>query len=144
MNMTVAERQDCVRQFVGQHVFDSQTMLIDDALRLQLFSWDDVYNLYRPFNCKLQRRNACSACEEPDEALDGETGECKKCFEKNQQAQDIYEWWLVSEWLERKLKEQCEPILDNAYGSWWGRTCSGQAIYLDGVINKIYDDAMIY
>ncbi len=144
MNMTIAERQNCVRRFVEQEVLDCQTMLIDDALRLELFSWDDVYNLFRPFDGKLQRLNACSACGVPAEALDGETGECKKCFEENQQAQDIYEWWLVSEWLERKLKDQGEPILDNAYGSWWGRTSSGQAIYMDGVINKIYDEVIIY
>lgn len=50
---------------------------------------------------------------------------------------DIYEWWLVSEWLADKLNELNQPVLSNEYGVWWGRTCSGQAIILDGTIQQI-------
>ncbi len=55
-----------------------------------------------------------------------------------QHMKEIYEWWLVSDWLLAKLKEHGEPILENEYGSWWGRTCTGQAIFLDVVIAQIY------
>ena len=49
----------------------------------------------------------------------------------------IYEWWLVSEWLAATLKQNNQPLLQNAYGTWWGRTCSGQAIYMDNIIQEI-------
>lgn len=50
--------------------------------------------------------------------------------------QEIYEWWIVSEYLAEKLKEKGEPILtDNRY--YWGRTTTGQAILMDGVISEI-------
>ena len=53
--------------------------------------------------------------------------------------QEIYEWWRVTDsWLSGKLEEIGEPILDNDYGTWWGRTCSGQSIWQDGTMQDIY------
>jgi len=54
-----------------------------------------------------------------------------------QDPQEIFEWWAVTEWLGNKLMESGEPVLSNDYGYWWGRTCTGQAIILDGTIQKI-------
>ena len=53
------------------------------------------------------------------------------------QPQEIYEWWAVTEWLADKLIEFGQPVLKNDYGQWWGRTCTGQAIILDGTLQKI-------
>ena len=50
---------------------------------------------------------------------------------------EIYEWWLVTEYAQRRLLEYSECILDNRYGVWWGRTCTGQAIEIDDVIINI-------
>jgi hypothetical protein len=53
--------------------------------------------------------------------------------------QEIFEWWRVTDsWLAGKLEEIGEPILDNDYGTWWGRTCSGQSIILDGTMQGLY------
>ena len=54
--------------------------------------------------------------------------------------QEIYEWWVVSKWLAKKLQDQGEPIIENDYGIWWGRTTTGQAIFLDAVIERIYNE----
>lgn len=51
--------------------------------------------------------------------------------------QEPLEWWLVTGWLCQKLREAGEPVLDNDYGCWFGRTCSGQAIIADGVLQQI-------
>ena len=51
--------------------------------------------------------------------------------------QEIYEWWLISDWLKEKLLAEGEPIIDNDLGTWWGRTSSGQQIVADGIIQKI-------
>lgn len=52
---------------------------------------------------------------------------------------EIYEWWAISEWLADELRDIHEPILSNEYGIWWGRTCTGQAIILDGTIQQIVE-----
>lgn len=49
--------------------------------------------------------------------------------------QEIFEWWLVSDFLCRKLKEKGYPVIECE--SIWGRTTTGQAISIDWVIEQI-------
>jgi hypothetical protein len=53
------------------------------------------------------------------------------------QPHEIFEWWAVTGWLAEQLQQIGQPVLDNDFGHWWGRTCTGQAIILDGVMQKI-------
>ena len=55
---------------------------------------------------------------------------------------EIYEWWAVTDWLGDKLIQFDEPVLRNDYGTWWGRTCTGQAIILDGIMQKIAEASL--
>lgn len=50
---------------------------------------------------------------------------------------EIYEYWAVSDWLGNKLKEQGEAVEDIFDFTVWGRQTTGQAIYMDGIINEI-------
>ena len=50
---------------------------------------------------------------------------------------EVLEWWLVTPWLAERLKEQGEVIIEEYGCYWWGRQSSGQAIYMDGVIQEI-------
>jgi hypothetical protein len=50
---------------------------------------------------------------------------------------EIFEWWRVSESLAEELLAICEVVLRNEYGSWWGRTCTGQGILQDGTLQKV-------
>ncbi len=50
---------------------------------------------------------------------------------------EIYEWWRVSSWLAKQLAHVGECVLDNAYGEWWGRTCTGQGYIMDGTLQKV-------
>jgi hypothetical protein len=53
---------------------------------------------------------------------------------------DILEWWLVTEQLARWLKRENEFVLKDLGCYWWGRTTSGQAIFIDRVITDIVKD----
>ena len=55
--------------------------------------------------------------------------------------QEIYEWWQVTGYLYRQLLANGEPVLNCNYGYFWGRTTTGQAIKLDGVITNIQREA---
>ena len=106
--MTESEIQREVSNFVDREIFTCQSMLIDELLKKEIVSWDEIENIYNPDN--------------------------------EDEAQEIFEWWLVSSWIGKKLLLEGEPVLDNGYGIWWGRTTTGQAISLDYVIKKIYND----
>ena len=50
---------------------------------------------------------------------------------------EIYEWWIVTNWLAEKLEIQGQCILEYANMHFWGRQTTGQAILLDRVISRI-------
>lgn len=52
---------------------------------------------------------------------------------------EVFEWWRVSEWLCGKLHEIGEVTIDNGLGCWWGRTTTGQAFIMDGVLQRVAD-----
>lgn len=53
---------------------------------------------------------------------------------------EVLEWWVVSDCLYDQLKAKGET-LGQFYGlQIWGRTCSGQAIKCDWVIQQIYEE----
>ena len=51
--------------------------------------------------------------------------------------EEVLEWWLVTEWLAEYLKAEGETIIEDLDCCWWGRRCSGQAIYMDAVMTQI-------
>lgn len=53
---------------------------------------------------------------------------------------EVLEWWLVTPYLARKLNDEGEVILEQYGCHWWGRLTSGQAIYLDSVMQSICGD----
>lgn len=54
---------------------------------------------------------------------------------------EALEHWIISDWLARWLEDKGEMITFDFMGlTIWGRTCSGQAIYCDGVIEEIVKD----
>lgn len=60
----------------------------------------------------------------PDESLHGEWWE-------------VMEWWLVTPYLARLLRDENEVIIEDCGCFWWGRQSSGQAIYMDAVMTDI-------
>jgi len=106
-------RQEKNGQLVRNEVYTVQSSLVEHLLSEGVFSYDDIVNLY-----ESEEQAKENGYDEPE-------------------AQEIFEWWVISEWFAEKLEEQGEPILRNDYGTWWGRTCTGQAILLDYVIDKI-------
>ncbi len=58
-------------------------------------------------------------------------------FDEEGELQEIYEWWQITYWLARELEKLGEPILYADCSYYWGRTCTGQHILLDGTIQQI-------
>ncbi len=54
---------------------------------------------------------------------------------------EVFEHWLVSSWLGKKLKEKGETVEEDFMGLVvWCRCTTGQAIYIDYVIQQIYNE----
>ena len=142
--MNQLKREQALDNFVSREVYACQSSLIEEGLKQNLFSVDEIDNLYRPFDGKLIDPSICVRCEQKSVFLDSETGECEECFEQSQEPQEIFEWWLVSPWFGKRLLIEGEPIIDNDYGIWWGRCTTGQAISMDDIIERVCDGILSY
>ena len=55
---------------------------------------------------------------------------------------EVYEHWIVTEWLQRKLAEKGHPTGEVCGLTIWGRPTTGQAISMDGVMLAIANDLL--
>ena len=117
-------KQEKLSQFVSNNVLKCDTMLTEDLLKEGKFSHDDIENYVI----------------DPKEYKDYGFENAKEFEDSGENVNEIFEWWSCTDWLIEKLAKKNEPILRTDYGDYWGRTCTGQAIRLDRVIEDIYDD----
>lgn len=113
-------KQDKLRTFVNNHVYLCQTYLVEEML----LDIDHVVNLFYT----------------DSELIEMGYSDVEDARDDGAEIKEIFEWWVVSDWLAKRLEAHGEPLLINDYGTWWGRTCTGQAILLDFVIEQIYDE----
>lgn len=145
-----------LQKFVNREVFVCQSSLVCAILANgfvndandNLFDETDIVNyyVYKCPECGQGQTEPFDSApvDEKDESFGAPVKykcyECDKEFteEPEIEPQEIMEWWLCSDWLLEKLQARGEPVLHTDYGDWWGRTCTGQSIILDGVIEDIY------
>ncbi len=96
-------------------ILANQTALIEHEYFFEMTS-------YTPFE---EAENLFISSDDPD------------CEFDNEEIQEPLEWWLVSKWLHDHLTTLGFVTLQTDWGYYWGRTTSGQAIELDGVIQEV-------
>lgn len=112
-----------------------------------LFGWDnDKYALYEEWDNLYEPH--CPECGEYID-INNDAIVCPYCHSNldadslDLQLAEIYEYWLVSPYFGEKLRERGAPVLER-FGAWvWGRTSTGQAIALDGIVHKIVNDVEV-
>ena len=119
---------------VEQHIFAEQNLLVSTNLENCTFDYDAVSNIISYYDQEGNKLSA-KALEEAQERNDF----YDLYYEDHA---EIYTWYLITDWLADKLTAKGEPILNNEYGTWWGRTTHGQLIVLDGVIQEIAEECL--
>lgn len=120
------KKQISLGEFVSREVIMSQSILVDELLKREVLSFDDIINHLKPNGEMLSEYGTVEAVREARENGEGYN--------------EIFEWWAVSGWLLDKLEAKGEPVLKTDLGDWWGRCTTGQSIILDGIIEEIFDD----
>jgi len=72
-----------------------------------------------------------------DDGRHGYLTELRQVVADHAEAAEVFEWWRVSSWLCDQLRAAGYVVLDNGYGHWWGRTCTGQAVIMDGTLQTV-------
>jgi len=136
---TTKPTQEQLRQFVNREVFVCQSHLVEELLKDGKFEYEDITNFCQPW--VKEEIGVCDGCKSDKAKPVNDYFNCFKCWEsegKYDNPQDVFEWWVVSDWLLDKLEANGQPVMRTDWGNWWGRTTTGQAILLDWVIEKIY------
>lgn len=71
------------------------------------------------------------------EDMDGDTTLYERADGGSDDPREILEWWAVEDFLADLLAEIGETTIMSQYGSWWGRTTSGQPFIQDGVLQRL-------
>lgn len=140
--------QERIENIVRNEVLTCQSSLVEELLRKEIVNYDDIVNMYVDNSQEIEDKQTeleeLQEVEEPTEEQEKQIDKLERKIEEleeeQENPQEIYEWWVVSNWLAEKLEEYGEPILKSDYETWWGRTCTGQSITLDYVIERIVTD----
>lgn len=107
-------------------------------------SWDDaVVTNYTPSpaaRCPFEAFHEMPDLDaEEDDSPRGWLTEAREACREHAQENPayVYEWYLVDSWLCEQLHRIGEVTIDNGYGDFWGRTCTGQSLLMDGTLQKI-------
>ena len=117
--------QDITRNFIDKHILACQSYLVSELMSKEVISIEDYINFYK-------------SDEIIKSEYDVETEEeIQEIRDNGEDHQEVFEHWLCSDWFINQMKKQDEPILETDLGTWWGRTCTGQSIYLDYNIQEL-------
>ena len=124
--------QDITRKFIQPHISRNQTALVITLQEkdVECFYFDDIENLYMTDSEILKYFGSYDEDMSDQELID-------EARDNGEDFNEIFEWYLVSDWFLERLREISEPVIDNNYGEYWGRCGTGQAIYLDYNIQEL-------
>lgn len=140
MSTFTHEYHELARRFVQEHVLVCQTSLVELLLsgNSDAICEDDIVNILA---CDVDAIDDYLSGELPaDEWHELPFAEREKLafahgFEP--EIAEVFEWWLVTGHMQDALIRLGQPVLKTDFGVWWGRTCTGQAVYLDAIISRI-------
>lgn len=96
--------------------------------------WEDQERIAR--RCIIADLNENADNQELIDALENASG-----IDPNEYMSEVFEFYAVAEWFGRQLAQAGEKVTDFMGWSVWSRTTTGQAIYLDEVVQNIALDA---
>ena len=101
------------KELTDKHVYCCVSSWMDNEFKHNDAPTDDIENLY-------------------GEEIEGEDEPTMK---------EVFEWYVVSDWLADKLAGQGQVVIrEHEYlPTLWGRTTTGQAVYVDGVFQRILE-----
>ena len=124
--------QDITQKFIQDHIYRNQTALVITLQEKDVdgFYFDDIENFYMSDEEIIQEYGAYARPMTDEQVIE-------HVRDNGEDVNEVFEWYLVSDWFLDRLREINEPIIDNDYGEYWGRCGTGQAICLDHNIQEL-------
>ena len=108
------------------------------------YAWEDVQNLCNEFESKLNEETAEPSCERCNQCTElgavNDDGICINCFDDEPNEKEIFQWFIVSDWLYNKLNEQGEPVVEIKGVYFWGRCGYGYSLENEWCLKRIVSE----
>lgn len=132
------DQSQAAQDFLNKHVHVRANLLINELLEKGQRSWDLLGSQwYQDLFCQYEEDHDIWE-EDPDYIG---TNYCPP--EPEPELREPYEFWIVSDFFAKKLRQN-DQLLTNHWGFWiWGRETTGQSILIDYVFQKIWNDYKI-
>lgn len=123
------EHEKQVNTLVERDVLCNQTYLVDELLKRGYNDNTPIINYYGDIiNITINSE---------EEAKDMGYDSLEALQESGEDQKEVFEWWLLSDWLAEKLEALGCVVIKSDYGTWWGRTETGQALTMDSDIKAV-------
>ncbi len=140
-------RQRQIRDFCDDNIIMSANSIIQEFIKLDnFFDSELLRDLFCQTHASIKTRLdkqmdviGRDFCPE-DDGEDGEENDSEKSEGYDDDVLEPYEFYFVSESLARHLYAKGELIARDFEMPIWGRQTTGQAIYLDNIIEIIFDE----
>lgn len=138
------QREEIANRLIEREVRHVDSSLVEMLIEKQIdgFNTDDIQNLTIDAS-EWDIEECIEWLDDEGHDIDEDDREdvdaLRDQIRDNAEPREVFEWWRVTPWLARHLNEMGQPVIDNEYGEWWGRTTTGQMIILDGVIQAVAD-----
>lgn len=131
---TLEQCRDYIRDLGDEGGIDPNPWTMDRAALIELS--DGVLDVTDATPTDTLREQVIEAID--DETIDGlkDWRDAARELAQDNPA-EVYEWWRVTSWLCDQLDKIGEVTIDNGYGHWWGRTCTGQGYLMDGTLQQV-------
>jgi len=141
-------------RYAEREILHCDSSLVDELVRaatsgelpgdLQGFAYDDIENIY-PDPSDWDVAECRTYCDDhgidntpdADGREESDVDDWRSAIRQYAEPAEVLEWWRVTSWLCEQLRAIGEVVIDNNYGYWWGRTCSGQGLIMDGTLQQI-------
>lgn len=119
----------------GHDLPDPNPWAMDRAAMIEYLhpDWEGESETTATYDDERIRADVIREANDDDEYTDA----WRDAVRDNAEEAEIYEWWRVSKHLAKELDAIGECVLDNAYGTWWGRCTTGQSMMMDGVLQQV-------
>lgn len=143
---TESEKEEYLEDLLDQmEAIDSEIQELDEQIDQINEDIDDIRGEFLA-NKRIDRiRDSINQIKDMIEELETKRQELSDFYDEvdalESEPQEVFEWWMVSRWLARKLEVMGHPVIVD--DEIWGKCTLGQAIYIDSTIRQIAEDAEI-
>lgn len=127
-----------IERIIKQEIYCLQNHLVEHLLKSETIPIDDVENLYPEYS-----RWSMKQCRDwlTDHGIAWERhydiDDLCDLIEDNSEPAEVMQWWCVSDWITKKFRDLGGVVIDNDFGTWWGRTGCGYSLEDEAILKQI-------